>query len=237
MSSNLAYAQPLRSPRRDEKRETPQRRIEIVSTRTQRRARPRPIYAIVAVSGVFALFLAQLLLSIVVSDGAYQISSLQAKEADLSRSSQSLNEQVDLLSSTQNLASKAEALGMVLSATTPAFLNLADGTVVGKSTSTDAESNGVLGAVGNLVPNSLLDTTAMDEAATTDAATVDGTAAAGMATPSDVVASETGTDAVVSNGSTAVDTAVDTPATGAPASDAAGTSVTSESGLPTPITR
>jgi hypothetical protein len=232
MSSNLAYAQPLRSPRRDERREEPQRRIEIVSTRTQRRARPRPIYAIVAVSGVFALFLAQLLLSIAVSDGAYKISSLQASQADLSRSEQNLHEQVDLLSSTQSLAAKAESLGMVLSATTPAFLNLADGTIVGKSTSTDVDSTGVLGGSGSLVPNSLLDTTSADAAAPGDAAAGTGAAVTteGDEDASVVTANETVTDTVISTGETAVDT-------GAPTTDAPTTSVTSESGLPTPVTR
>ena len=66
MSSNLAFATPLRSPREHER----PRHIEIVSTREQRRARPRVFYALVAVSGLFALFIVQLLLSIVVSDGA-----------------------------------------------------------------------------------------------------------------------------------------------------------------------
>ena len=212
MSTNLAVTLPARSPRREE----PQRRIEIVSTRTQRRARPKPMYAIIVVTGLFAVFIVQLLLSIVISDGAYSISKLQQQEADLARSAQSLTEQVDVLGSTQNLATQAESLGMVLSSTTPAFLDLATGEVVGKSKSSASATAGALGGDGSLVPNSLLGT---EE--TVDPAT-DGTA-----------------DAAASAGLTPVEGAAETDTggieTGAPSTDATGSVVPSTNTLPTPI--
>lgn len=220
MSTNLAVTLPARSPR-----EQPQRRIEIVSTRSQRRARPKPLYAIIVVSGLFLVFMIQLLLSIVVSDGAYTISSLQKQEADLARSAQSLTETVDVLASTQNLATQAEALGMVLSTTTPAFLDLSTGTVVGKSKSATGDLGATLGGNGSLVPNALLP--GGDDAD----APAEGTA--------DAAAS--GSSAVLTPVDTTTSTSTETDAagldTGAPAVIAPDPAVTSQTTLPTPVTR
>jgi hypothetical protein len=150
VSSNLAFATPLRSPREEQQRP----HIEIVSSREQRRARPRVVYALVTVAGLFALFIAQLLLSIVVADGAYSISALQSQQRDLGRQEKSLSEELDLLASPQNLATQAESLGMVQSTTSPAFLRLSDGAIVGSATAADGSA--VVGAAGNLVANDLL---------------------------------------------------------------------------------
>ena len=87
------------------------RHIEIVSTRHQRRARPRVVYALVAVVGLFIILMAQLLLSIWLSDGAYQISGLQQTQRDLSRDQQALSESLNTLRSPQNLAGRASARG------------------------------------------------------------------------------------------------------------------------------
>ena len=151
MSSNLAFATPLRSPREEQ----PTRHIEIVSNREQRKSRPRIVYALVTVGGLFALFIAQLLLSIVVSQGAYSIATLQTQQRDLGRQEQALSEQLDLLASPQNLATQAESLGMVLSNTSPVYLRLADGVIVGSASPAGAGET-VVAAAGSLVPNSLL---------------------------------------------------------------------------------
>lgn len=149
--SNLAYASPVRSPRHEEQR----RHIEIVTTRAQRKARPRIVYALATVAGLFALVIAQLLLSIVIADGAYEISSLRTEQRDLSRTAASLSEELDLLQSPQNLAVQAEDLGMVMSGTTPMFLRLSDGKVLG-SAGAASQGAALLGAKGSLVANSLL---------------------------------------------------------------------------------
>jgi len=149
--SNLAYSLPQRSPRIDE---AEPRHVEIVSTRAQRRARPRIVYALATIGGLFALFLAQLLLSIRISDGAYEISALRVEQRDLTRVEQSLAEQLELLASPQNLATRAEGLGMVMSTSTPMFLRLADGAVVGANSG--SKSGALLGKNGSLVANSLL---------------------------------------------------------------------------------
>jgi len=149
--SNLAYASPVRSPRT----EPETRHIEIVTTRAQRKARPRIVYALATIGGLFALVIAQLLLSIVIADGAYEISSLRTEQRDLSRTAQSLGEDLDLLQSPQNLAVQAEGLGMVMNGSTPAFLRLSDGKVLG-SANAASEGAKILGAKGSLVANSLL---------------------------------------------------------------------------------
>jgi hypothetical protein len=183
--SNLAFATPLRAPAEQQQ----PRHIEIVSTRAQRRARPRAVYAVVAVVGLFVLFMAQLLLSIVVSDGAYRIAALQTSQRDLGREQQALSEQLDMLSSPQNLATQAESLGMVLSNTNPVFLRLADGAILGTATAADAGESVITGSAGSLVPNSLLGgvplvtaTPAVDPAAAAEAvAAATATPAAGQA--------------------------------------------------------
>jgi hypothetical protein len=184
--SNLAFATSLRSP----VEEFPARHIEIVSSREQRRARPRVFYAVVVVIGLFVLFMAQLLLSIVVSDGAYRIAALQNSQRDLGREQQALSEQLDLLSSPQNLATQAESLGMVLSNTSPVFLRLADGAILGSATAADAGESVITGSAGSLVPNSLLAgvplvtaTPDVDPAIAADAAAAAAAAGAAAGTP------------------------------------------------------
>ena len=133
------------------------RHIEIVSTRAQRRARPRLVYAAVTVAGLFAILIAQLLLSIMVSDGAYKIAVLQGVQKELSRDQQTLSEQLHVLQSPQHLAANAESLEMVANTST-AFLRLSDGKVIGKAVSAATATGGsVLGSDGALlIADSLL---------------------------------------------------------------------------------
>jgi len=152
--TNLAYSLPARSPRGPAPERAPH--IEIVSTRSQRRARPRTVYALVTVAGLFVILMVQLLLSIVLSQGAYQISALQAQQTELSRDAQTYTEQLDVLKSPQNLSARAEALGMVMSTAPAVYLRLSDGAVIGTPTAMRASQTAVIGADGALVPNSLL---------------------------------------------------------------------------------
>ncbi|GAA2238124.1 hypothetical protein N1031_11935 [Herbiconiux moechotypicola] len=125
--------------------------IQIAPSRSQRRARPKIAYAIVVVTGVLAIVITQLLLSVGLSDGAYEIASLQQQQRELDRTNQTLTERFDALSSPQNLATSAETLGMVAGGT-PAYLRLSDGAVLG--TPSPAAGSAVSG--GQLIPNSLL---------------------------------------------------------------------------------
>jgi len=129
--------------------------LEVVPTRTQRRARPRAAYAIVAVGVLLGIVVAQLLLSISMSQGAYQLSSLQSKQTQLQRSLQAASEDLNRLTSPQNLAANANALGMV-SNSNPAYLRLSDRAILGAALPADGSAGTVTGGQGNLVPNSLL---------------------------------------------------------------------------------
>ena len=147
--SALAAA-PLRSPR-----PAPQRApLEIVTSRPQRRARPRAAHAVVTIVGVFVILLTQLMLSIVLSDGAYRITALESQRIELDRSAQVLTESIEALRSPQHLAANAESLGMVANSS-PAYLRLADGRVLGAPVAAGSGA-GLLEGTGAAVGNVLL---------------------------------------------------------------------------------
>ena len=152
MSASVAYSFPATASPAPQPQ---QRHIEIVSTRSQRRERPRLFYAVVTVGGLFAILLAQLLLSIVISDGAYEISALQVQQKELVRDQQTVTEQLQVLQSPQHLAANAAALGMVTNAN-PVYLRLSDGMVFGAPAPATASSSTALGDDGALIANSLL---------------------------------------------------------------------------------
>jgi len=132
--------------------ERPRRLTEVVTTRRQRRARPRVLHAVVAVGGVLAIVGAQLLLSIAISGGAYRISDLQQEQRALTRESESLGEQLEIVAATQHLANAAASLGMVPAQSGTAFLDLTSGVAVGAPGMPDSAG---CGGACNLVPNLL----------------------------------------------------------------------------------
>ena len=170
------------------------------------------VYAAVTVAGLFAILIAQLLLSIAVADGAYRIAALQGVQRELSRDQQTLTEQLHVLQSPQHLAANAQALGMVANTST-AFLRLADGAVLGTAVAATASGGSVVGADGALlVPDALLkDVPLAAQPAVTDQAATADQAPIGQATAQDATV-------------------------GAPAGTAAAGSVASAP-IPAPITR
>ncbi len=155
MSTNLALVDPVVAPSRAPRpsRNRPEL-VEVTPTRAQRRARPRIAYAIVAVAALGILLLAQLGISMVLSQGAYELNSLTAEQTKLSRTQQSLSEDLRVLDSPQNLARNAQALGMIANST-PVYLDPKTGRVYG--TPTPATPDEATGNTANQVPNSLLD--------------------------------------------------------------------------------
>lgn len=105
---------------------------------------------LVAVGVVLVILATQLGLSIAISQGAYEARALEVEQRDLARVERVLAQNVDKLSSPQNLAENAAALGMVQNAR-PATLRLSDGAVLGALESQTSEVR------GNLVPNSTLE--------------------------------------------------------------------------------
>jgi hypothetical protein len=152
---SAAVARPLRQPTRQPLGE-PRRHLEVVPTRAQRRARPRMLPALITIGGIGVILLGQLLLSIVIADGAYQISGLQSQKHDAVLQQHALSEQLDLLASPQHLAANAEALGMVASGNA-VYLDAKSGAVTGNGS---AVGGSMLGS-GKQVSNVLLAGTAL----------------------------------------------------------------------------
>jgi hypothetical protein len=151
--SNAATARmPARSPIPLAEPAQHPRHIEIVATRAQRRARPKLAYAIITVASLFTIFAAQLLLSIVVADGAYQVSVLQDEQKDLLRTQDALTEKLNVLNSTQNLSTQAAHLGMVPNAY-PYAIDLSTGGTYALPGSSDPTG---CGGTCNLITNTQL---------------------------------------------------------------------------------
>lgn len=153
MNGNLAVATPLVTPGSDY---APQPRpVEIAPTTAQRKSRPRVIYSAIVVGGLFVVLLTQLLLSIGLADGAYQISALQAEQKELSRQRQAIAEELNVLGSPQNLAARAGAAGLVSNGSA-VYLDLATGSVLGAAIPSvpggETVAHGAL-----LIPNALVD--------------------------------------------------------------------------------
>lgn len=149
MSDNLARTG---IPALDPAGWSPRPHIEIVPSREQRKSRPKLAYGVTAVLGIVGIVAAQLVLSVVISQGAYEISDLKAAQKELGRDAQSVTEDLDRVKSPQFLAANAQALGMVTNAN-PAYLRLSDGAVLGQPFG--EQGVGVSGASA-LVPNALL---------------------------------------------------------------------------------
>ncbi|MFM6977986.1 MAG: hypothetical protein ACKOWR_04660 [Micrococcales bacterium] len=81
--------------------------------------------------GFVVIQLLKLVLDIALSQSAYELRNLKLEKIDLTTQSQIIGQQVDSLSSQQNLANSAQSLGMIANAN-PVFLRIADQKVFGK---------------------------------------------------------------------------------------------------------
>ena len=109
----------------------PGRRLQVVSAPARRR-RPKVAYAVVAVAGAIAIGAAQMALSVLTTQGSYQIADLTSQQRQLDWKKQMLYDDVAGLSSPQYLAANAAALGMVINES-PSYLRLSDGAILGAS--------------------------------------------------------------------------------------------------------
>lgn len=116
------------------------------------RSRTSVVVAGVLVVGIVSIAILNLLLQIATSNSVYELSRLQQEKRELTTTVQILGEQVDSLSSQQNLANAAEQLGMISNAN-PVFLKLDGQKVYGKPT---AALDTAGRAMKNMVPNSQL---------------------------------------------------------------------------------
>lgn len=100
--------------------------------------------------GLLGIAILNLLLNLATSSGVYELAGLKNQKADLELSSQIVKQQVDSLSSNQNLASAAQAMGMV-SNVNPVFLDVNNSKVYGVPAA--AAYNTDSRVSGNLIAN------------------------------------------------------------------------------------
>lgn len=124
--------------------------LKPVSPRSLRRRRPKVFFASVSVVFLLLVIVAQILLSITLQSGAYEIAGLQQDVKDLGRAEQSASQDINRLASPQNVARSAESVGMV-SNSTPAYLRLSDATTSGWVS--QATGGSTLYPRGDMVPN------------------------------------------------------------------------------------
>ena len=139
-----------------ERTDAPRRRLRLLDVPARRR-RPKLFYGIVAVLGAFLIGAAQMSLSIMTTQGTYEIAALTKEQRDLTYEKQILYDDVAGLSSPQYLAANAAALGMVINEA-PSYLRLSDGAILGPSEVAMGTSS--VDAIGRgSVPNALITNT------------------------------------------------------------------------------
>jgi len=158
------------------------RRLHAVAGPRPRR-RPRLVYGVVAVAGVLAILIAQMVLSIMTTQSSYELTRLTSQQRQLTWQKQILYDDVAGLSSPQNLAANATALGMVIDQS-PSYLRLSDAKILGKSQAAASASS--VDALGKgQVANALIakDPLVTDPAQTISGASTAASSALDAATP------------------------------------------------------
>ena len=120
----------------------------LTSTRqkTQADAVPKLRYIVVLLAGIFAILGGQLLLSIAVSGGAYEIASLKTDLRGSQQQQQIVGEEISALVAPDTLATLAGSMGMVPD-NNPAYIRVSDGAVVGEALPAEASASGQVFAV------------------------------------------------------------------------------------------
>ena len=119
---------PLRAAPTPSRWEEARRRLRLLEAPARRR--PRVLYAIIALGGAITIGAAQMWLSVLTTQGSYELSALRNTQRELGWQSQMLYDDVAGLSSPQYLAANAAALGMVIDES-PNYLRLSDGKLLG----------------------------------------------------------------------------------------------------------
>jgi len=163
MSRATAAAEPLLQP--EPRRQTPrrsERQLTAVTAASPRR-RPKLVYALVALGGAAAIGIAQIGLSLAITNDSFVLADLSSQQRELNLQASALQDELAGTSSPQLLASKAAELGMVV-AGSASYLRLSDSAVVGAGAGTDARSSVDPNGAG-AVHNALLEAQAAQAAA------------------------------------------------------------------------
>lgn len=157
-----------------------------------RASRPGMFFGGTVAIGALTIAILNLLLHIATSNAVYELSDIQKEKKELITTTQILGEQVDSLSSQQNLSNSAQKLGMI-SNSNPVFLRLADQKVFGKPKAA-LNTNGRVSR--NLVPNAAL----IQQSTMVDPATTAIAASAEPVTTGNVAKTNTAAGQVISTG-------------------------------------
>jgi hypothetical protein len=112
--------------------------------------------------GFVVIQVMKLVLDIALSQSAYELRNLKLEKIELTTQSQIIGQQVDSLSSQQNLANSAQSLGMIANAN-PVFLRIQDQKVFGKPKS-------ALNTDGRVAKNNIASAALIQESVLTPAA-------------------------------------------------------------------
>lgn len=135
------------APERDE--EHPRRRLRSLPGLAPSR-RPSLAHVVVLIGGLLGVLVAQLALSVTITEGAYELQGLQSQSTDLARQEQALTEQLGTLESPQYLAGQAESLGMVSGQAT-GFLQLSSWTFLPGADALHTTGTTATGVVPNVL--------------------------------------------------------------------------------------
>lgn len=144
------------------------RRLKPVSAPV-RRAKPKLAYALIALGGAAAIGIAQIGLSLAITNDSFVLADLTSQQRELNLQTSALEDELAGTSSPQLLAIKASELGMVV-AGSASYLRLSDSAVLGANTGADWKSTIDPNGSG-AVHNALLNQKALVGAAAQDAET------------------------------------------------------------------
>lgn len=185
--SALAYA-----PTSSSRVSTP-RAVRSTRQATAAAAVPKLRYIVVLLAGIFAILGGQLLLSIAVSGGAYEIASLKSDVRSSEQRVQIVGEEISALVAPDTLATLAGSMGMVPD-NNPAYLRVSDGAVMGEAIPAQASSGAqvypVTAGTETLLPPAIVDDVFLT---ISTAAGVDAAASDPFAQPADVPAASVST--------------------------------------------
>ncbi len=141
------------------------------------RPRWRPPFVAVCVAVMLGCLIGLLMINIALTRGAYREHQLELKQTELMETQQALAEKVAAESSPAVLSQRAKDLGMIPNST-PAFIRLSDGTVLGQPTPAQAQ---VPAEAAPLAPGSTLTAEQQQQAAEMAAAQAEAKARADAA--------------------------------------------------------
>lgn len=130
--------------------------------------KPLAMWVVVLMGAIGISLLLQLLLSMLLAEGAYKLKSLREEHNSLRIEVEIIAQEVDSLASPQFLADSANRLGMVVNPS-PVFLDLESGAVYGDQIES---SKGTEVASRNLVANAVLGSVQLEGEATVASSTI-----------------------------------------------------------------